>query len=567
MTGRCLLLIGAVALAVPDGLAAQDTRVVIRSGEIPGQTAQLYRWAVDFFNASTTTRVIGALTIDRDTRYTGDLAVLNGPLVVEGTISGRLVAINADVEIRSGASIGGDVVVLGGTLRDEPSAELGGTLRTRNAAAQVRLVGNRLELIRPPREPTIPRLRRRFIGDSRLSVILGFGGTYNRVEGLPIELGGQVRFRSRDVSLHVRGYGVFRTAGDFKGVREDIGYSVEAALGFGYASRVTLGARYFDVVKPTQEWPLRLNEVGWGTFLWHRDYRDYFLQRGVAGFLEIRPFPTPLRITAEVARVDETSIAARDPWTLFRNDQEWRQNPAVDEGDFTLIAAALEYDSRPAGRSRSSGWLARVGWDRGIGDGIRARVLPSSVRDPLPVESYTYDRASVDLRRYQRVGWAGQLRLRALWAGTVGDDPLPIQRRYSLGGPDPMNGYAFGAFACNEAVADSLYRPALCDRVLLFQAEYRGHIGFAWLDDRAVHSRALETPGDGGDWDDWFWFSGPTLVLFSNAGTGWLDGDDVGSLNFDVGAGIEMGSFGFYVAKALKKDEPVRVTLRIERRF
>jgi len=566
MIARHALLVGAIVLAGPSGLLAQDT-LVIRRGEIPSQTARLYQWAVDVFNASSTTRVVGALTIDRDARYTGDVAVLNGPLVVEGTITGRLVAINADVEIRSGASIGGDVVVLGGTVRDEPSAHLRGTLRTRNAAAPVRLVRDRLELIRPPREPGLPGLRRRFVADSRFSVVLGFGGTYNRVEGLPIELGGQLRFRSRDVSLNVRGYGVFRTAGDFKGVREDIGYNVEGALRFGYASRVTLGARYFDLVRPTQEWPLRLNEVGWGTFLWHRDYRDYFLQRGVAGFLEIRPFPTALSITAEIARVDERSIGARDPWTLFRNDEEWRENPAVDEGDFTLISAALQYDSRPAGRSRSSGWFARVGWDRGMGDGIIAQVLPASVRDPLPIESYTYDRASVDLRRYQRVGWHGQLRLRAFWAGTVGDDPLPIQRRYSLGGPDPMNGYAFRAFACNDAVADSLFQPALCDHVLLFQAEYRGHVGFAWLDDRRDHSRALENLGDGGGWDDWFWISGPTLVLFSNAGTGWLAGDDVGSLDFDIGAGIEMGSLGFYVAKAVKKDEPVRVTLRIERRF
>ena len=47
------------------------------------------------------------------------------------------------------------------------------------------------------------------------------------------------------------------------------------------------------------------------------------------------------------------------------------------------------------------------------------------------------------------------------------------------------------------------------------------------------------------DWFDDVWFDGPTLVLFSNAGSGWLQGQAMGSLNFDVGAGIEIGGLGF----------------------
>jgi hypothetical protein len=74
----------------------------------------------------------------------------------------------------------------------------------------------------------------------------------------------------------------------------------------------------------------------------------------------------------------------------------------------------------------------------------------------------------------------------------------------------------------------------------------------------------------GWDWDgDWFDFDGPSLVLFSNAGTGWIASRSNGipSLNWDVGAGIEMGSVGLYAAKAIRSGEPLRLTLRIERRF
>jgi len=572
MIARRLLVAVAIPMWFPAGLLAQDPSVA-RRGEIPGQTSQLNEWAVEFFNASTTERIIGSATIGPNSRYTGDVAVYGGSLVVEGRIEGRLVTVNADVEIRSGAYIGRDVVVLGGALRDEPSADIRGTMRSRNATVPVRLEGDRLRLTESARDTTYQWERRRPRGYGKFSILLGLGGTYNRVEGLPLRLGAKYAFRRRDLEFQVGGYGVFRTAGKFTGTREDIGYNFDGFLRFGYSTRVTIGGRYHDVVRPTQDWPLELIEVGWGTFLWHRDYRDYFLQRGGSGFLEFQAFPFPLTLSAEVGRFLETSIAERDPWTPFRGSDPWRVNPAIDEGDFTLISAALEYDGLPGSRSRRSGWYARLGWDRGISDNVVQQPLPPAVRDPLPTESYTWDRASVDLRRYQQIGRGGQFRLRAFYSGTLGSDPLPIQRRHSIGGPDPMNGYAFGAFSCNGAVADSLYQPGLCDRVMLFQVEYRGHLGFEWSSDhRTVPSSSARhaSPdgwGDWDDWDDWFRFSGPTLVLFSNAGAGWLQSEDMGSLNWDIGAGIEMGTVGFYVAKAFREGEPVRVTLRIKRRF
>jgi hypothetical protein len=374
----------------------------------------------------------------------------------------------------------------------------------------------------------------------------------------------------------LRGYGIFRTAGDYEGgadatTREDIGYSVDGSIRWDRgAQAVTIGGRFFDIVAPTQDWPLRLNEVGWATFLWHRDYRDYFLQRGVLGFISIEPTHN-LTLAGEIARVEEPSIEARDPWTPWRQDEEWRPNVVIDEGDFTLLSASFEYDSRPGRRSRRAGILLRFRWERGIGENIVESPVPAFVRDPLPLDTYTWHRAQADVRLYQRLDWGGQLRLRGFWAGTLGNDPLPLQRRYSLGGPDPMNGYSFRQFACNTGVIDAS-NPGLCDHVLLFQAEYRGHIGFDWFEDEFWSRRHPEPdPEDfwDWDWDDWFWFDGPTVVLFSNAGTGWLDGDDIPSLGFDLGAGIELGSVGFYAAKAIGRDgnEPVRWTLRIERRF
>jgi hypothetical protein len=569
LLATCVVAAAELASAIAPA-AAQDTVIVVRDRRQQG-IGGTRQWAVDLFNAAGTFRVLGSLTLDSATHVRGDVAVVDGPLVVYGSIDGDLVAINADVTLGAGASVAGDVVVLGGQLVRDEASTLGGSSRWESDRVAVRLVGDRLVLSeRPP--PDFARRTRRYDerDRGRAFLVLGLGDTYNRVEGLPLRLGAGVEWQSREVGGRVRGHGVFRTAGDFSGSREDLGYGVDGRLRFGSATpRLTLGGRGYDLVVPTQDWPLTRREVGWGTLLWHRDYRDYYLQRGVAGFLTLEPFPT-VSLTGEIARVEETSIDARDPWTPFRNAEAWRPNPVIDAGDFTLLRGVFEFDSRPSLRSGGSGTLLRATWEHGIGENIVERPLPTTIRPPIPATDYKFDRASVDLRQYQRIGGMGQLRLRGFWAGAVRDGPLPIQRRFSLGGPDPMNGYSFRAFGCNGGANAAL--PGLCDHVLLFQAEYRGSFGVDWIgwDHRAYADRRAHDDWVDWDWDwgDWFWFEGPALVLFTNAGTGWLETEDgPGPLHWDIGAGIEFGSMGLYVAKAIQEGEPLRVTLRIERRF
>jgi hypothetical protein len=558
----------------------QDTVIVTRDARRV-RSAGIEQWAVDVFNAPGTIRTFGALTVRDGTVLDGTVAVLDGPLEVFGTIAGDLVAINADVIIADGAVVERDVVVLGGVLEISEGARVEGSTRRHRERVAVRRVDDRLELTGWRSAPT-----RRWRGfderdRGRAFIVAGIGRTYNRVEGLPLRLGMGAEWEAGATSGRVRGFGVFRTAGDFTTRREDMGYAIEGSLALGRAPRLSLGARGYDLVVPTQDWPLSLHEVGWASLLWHRDYRDYVLQRGVAGFVTFEPLGG-LSLTGEVARVNEAFIPERGAWTPIRNDEAWRFNALVDEGDYTLLTGTLQWDTRRSERSLRSGTLLRAAWEHGRGQNVVEAPLPAAIRPALPGTDYAWDRAFVDLRRYQRIGWTGQLRVRGFWAGAVRGDPLPVQRRFSLGGPDPMNGYAFRAFACNAGVGDPA-QPGLCDHVLLFQAEYRGGFGFGldWWDGdfgsrshpadrdrRDRPDRRGEWEGWDWDWDDWAWFDGPSLVLFTNAGTGWLRSEDgPGKLHWDVGAGIAFGSVGLYVARAIEEDEPFRVTLRIERRF
>lgn len=564
MTSRAMGLSWAVLLTgVASTAVAQDTVVVVRADSPMSAASRVARDAVDLFNAPGTTRVFGDLFVRVDDAYTGDVAVLGGDVVVEGVVTGDLVAINSDVELASTAEIGGDVLVLGGTWSQAAGASVRGSVERYSAGLDVRRVNGTIELLQPSRQTRRRRPFRSYGPYGDADVVIATGGTYNRVEGLPILIGPRIRW-GRDVGGSIEALAVFRTARKLEAARENIGYRVEGSLQVGRGPTLAIGARAYDVVRPIESWGLTAAEVGVGSFFLHRDYRDYFLTRGAAGFIRLSPL-RGVTLDGELALDRETSIGIRDPWTLFRGDDLWRPNPLIDEGEFRRVTAGLELDSRLARGYSGFAWFLRAEWERGYGDDVQQRSLPLAVRDPLPTTDYHYDRVSADLRLYQRIGWSGDLRLRALAGGTVGDDPLPIQRRYSLGGPALMPGFAFRSVACSDGVTDPSL-PALCDRVLLVQAEYRGGFGLGFGHPGWEHRESAQW-GDWDDWEDWLWFEGPNLVVFADGGVGWLAANDPASMQFDVGVGLEFGSVGVYAARALVEDEPLRFSLRLHRRF
>lgn len=168
------------------------------------------------------------------------------------------------------------------------------------------------------------------------------------------------------------------------------------------------------------------------------------------------------------------------------------------------------------------------------------------------------------------------MNLRLVAGGWLGGDPLPLQRRLSLGGADPMPGYAFRYASCGGGGTDSLLagaHAAMCDRVLLLEAEFRGHVSLRWAYDP-------DRDGGGGAGGSLLaaWVDGLDAVIFANAGNAWLVGDGPGryapnqipaldSWLADLGAGLDWGGLGVYAAKSIATDEPVRVILRLTHRF
>ena len=573
-----------LCLAGPTVAAAQDTAIVIHpesvaAGVEPGELPRVVaEEAIRLYNAATTTRLVGRSRLPPGNEWHGDVAVRNGAVSLGGRIQGTLLVINGDAALDSGAVVTGDLIVIGGTVTRDPGASITGEARIYREPLAYRTEGDEIALA-----PGSPRRWLRTLGvekswgtaATRSALTLATGGTFNRVEGLPVVFGPSLDWKLQENRrLRIDALGVFRTAGDLTDNRSDLGYLARTELRSGEVPAYGIELRAYNVVAAVEDWGLRNAEVGWAAFLLQRDYRDYYVNQGVAGRVFLQP-NRPLSLAFEVRRDRQTTVAARDPWTVFRNAQAWRPNPPIDAGHYTTLGGAVTFDTRNDRLEPSAGWFLRAQFEASRSRDVSPQTgVPASVRAPIPTDgSYAFKRLWLDFRRYARVSPSGRVNLRLLAGGWAGGDPLPLQRRLSAGGSDPMIGYGFRRSACNRDIVDPAFTGTLvaaCDRMIVAQAEYRGHLSLHWAyNPSRPEDEQAKLP---------FTLQGPDLVVLADAGQAWLVGlgpgrvptdrlPTPGSWIADVGLGVDWSGFGFYVAKAVTAGEPLRFTLRLDHRF
>ncbi|HEX6642726.1 MAG TPA: hypothetical protein VF215_16525, partial [Thermoanaerobaculia bacterium] len=270
---RRLVLIAAAACALPAAAQAQ-TYVDLTDDAAAGLVA--------LYNAETTSRFAGEALVARGSELRGDVAILNGPLVVEGTLVGRVLVVNGTALLMPGARIEGDLIVVGGDIEGADAATVEGQLLVYREALDYRRVDDLIELEDP--EPITGVRAGRDFGFGNTSFSLAMRGAYNRVEGLPIAFGPRVEFgRSNptvvDASL------IYRTAGGFTLDGDQVGHVVRVEQFVGGHGRFRLGVAHRSEVLPIEMNGLSDTEASLATFVLHRDYRDHYEREGWSAYL------------------------------------------------------------------------------------------------------------------------------------------------------------------------------------------------------------------------------------------------------------------------------------------
>jgi hypothetical protein len=558
-----------------------------------GLPLDVAREAAMLFNTSTGLRVSGPLEIEAGREVHGDVAVLRGPLTIAGHVTGRVIAINSDVILRASARVDGDMLVVGGEVDGRDVADVAGEIRIYRQSMNFREENEAIfaerDTLTDDAQPWWHRWERHRQERSWSKLQIASAGAYNRVEGLPINLGPQIFIPTSWGSTRLDAYAIFRTGSSFSSHEDDLGHNVHGELRIGRLEGFALGGRLFNIVEGVEPWQLTDLEVGLASFVAHRDYRDYFQRHGASVSASLFAGQI-VSLTGSFSDERWLTREANNPFTLFGADDSWRPNPAMDEGRMHVASATFAVDTRNDDENPWSGWHLIADWERGTGSlqrvGLTTTTNGSTITWSGPTPT-VYSRGFLDLRRYNRVSPEGQLNFRALIGGWISGDPLPIERRLSVDGPGAMPGYGFRTQRAGEDLGTCNVggsypgQPALCDRIALVQAEYRGNLHFDfhpdWEDQSyggsATSSRAARRARHfhrDGSW-----------VVFADAGRGWLVGEPSGTLTYasgripsfetfrtDIGGGLDFGGVGFYLAKAMSDSgEPLRAFLRLRHRF
>jgi len=524
------------------------------------------------YNDSGTTRIVGGFRLPAGSRLTGPLGVFRGSLRVSGEVIGRITVINGDLIIDSGAHVSGEMLVVGGQILIREGARVEGRQRFYPVQARLTRNGAGLLVIPPPAQTLgdLASVRAPITtGHFRTDLGVETGRTYNRIEGLPIVFGPSItREGLRDVEARLDLRGIVWTAPDKTDRRSEFGYSGRVEFRFGVERRLSVSGNAYRMIAPIEEQPLSRSEVGWAGFVLQRDYRDFYQAQGAAGHMSYN-LGSGLTIGTSIRYDAERSVPAGDPISLFRNTV-WRPNPLVDDGHYITWRVGLDLDTRNEPASPTSGWLVHTYWEQTRSNDAAPVSLPSEVRNPIAPGRYASARIMFDARRYARINPSVRASIRVVGAGWISGDPLPVQRRLSLGGPDILPGYSFRSFNCVPPSLVDPSQPALCDRMLATQLELRTrtHIGLP-LSTSDPYIGALQRL---------LAIREPDLVIFGDLGKSWITGEGPGRVPnnrlpvlrewaSDVGFGVDLGGIGFYLAQPLTDSRPLLFSVRLQRRF
>ena len=588
MRSSCLtLLAAAISVAPLSAIPRATLGAQGAGGAAPTPPTQSFlpldvrREVVARWNGPNALRASGRLEIGVGREVTGNLAVEQGELVLAGHVAGSVTAVNATVVLGATARIDGDLLVVGGGVEGRNAALVGGPIRIYREPMIYHEEGDKLvddvADSASAEESWLRRLEHHHQGNWVAILRVVQAGPYNRVEGLPIELGPVVNHLTPWGSVRADAAAVVRTGSSFGSTDGDVGHRLRGEVRVGRVRGIGVGAQLFNIVDAVESWQLSDLETALAAFVVRRDYRDYYQRHGGNAFVTLYGARTVeshrlvRRGTLVVARL-------RNPFTLFNADRDWRPNPLVDEGLFHVGTLSLNFDTRTDPEDPWSGWLVDANLE--YGTGTIEDVAPSSEPRPLLSDGHTrYTRGFFDFRRYNRLG--------PTRSSTCGCSPRAGSAATSCRSSD---GFRSTDRARCPASTSAARAPVRTSARATSACSFRGGRRSA-IASRSRRSSCAATCRSisRAVWEDWphHYHSShgdAVWVVFADAGRGWnvgpiAAGTPLGfgtstippfsTFRTDVGVGLDFGGIiGVYAAKSTSSpSEPMNFFVRLRHRF
>lgn len=279
---------------------------------------------------------------------------------------------------------------------------------------------------------------------------------YNRVEGL--FAGYRLNFsprRESKVSFYLDGgYGA-----SMQKVRWEAGTTYKA-------HKASVSIKVFDRTETNDQGIIRTAENTFGALLFKGDYRDYFRAKNgfsASGAYSLRK---NLNLQSILTTFAYRSMPVEVGWSIYRNDDAFRTNPAVREGDAGQLQVGLVFDNRRKGPVFRNGTLAALTYERGF-------------------REFPYNGFALAINRRQKTIFGKQAFILRFLTGSR--ETTDEQFLFDLGGVSTLRGYRIKEYTGNRVLlmnVDYLFNGDLLGRIPIKGTHLMGLILFAdagWL--------------------------------------------------------------------------------------
>ena len=184
---------------------------------------------------------------------------------------------------------------------------------------------------------------------------------YNRVEGLYLGMGMKYgpSFLPAITLLGEGGYGISN---------EEWRYRAGILKDFFEFNKLKICAEAFYLTASLDDWYIGSSENSFAALFLKEDFMNYFGKQGFKVFVNQILLDNQVQLRIEASNYDYFAMTRCTNWAIFGKNKNFKQNPAVFEGNETSLKLIASYDGRDNPLFPISGWTIDAIYEHTTGD-------------------------------------------------------------------------------------------------------------------------------------------------------------------------------------------------------